>query len=233
MKDYYQTLGISPEASMKDIQTAYRERSLKYHPDKNHGQDTTAKFQEISEAYQVLSDYHKRRQYDNNRGMEFDFMDPMIFFQNFMPNFMSEMNNLSHIPGMEIFSFSFPPPRQPKMNPNRMNPNRPSRRGNNSYVYSSSQSTTWSPKTGSQTKQTTYINDNGKEKKYIENTHRDASGQIVQQNHQPRLLAPPSIRTIQPKHLPDPPTQTMQPHVFTRPKPTNLGGRRTAQKRTK
>lgn len=61
-KDYYNTLGISKSASDDEIKKAFRKLAHKYHPDKGGGDE--AKFKEINEAYQVLSDKQKRGQYD-------------------------------------------------------------------------------------------------------------------------------------------------------------------------
>lgn len=64
-KDYYQLLGVSKSASPEEIKKAYRKLALKYHPDHNKGDKSAeAKFKEISEAYAVLSDRDKRKQYD-------------------------------------------------------------------------------------------------------------------------------------------------------------------------
>lgn len=63
--DYYELLGVKRDAVADDIKKAYRKLAMKYHPDKNPGDAAAeAKFKEISEAYEVLSDANKRRQYD-------------------------------------------------------------------------------------------------------------------------------------------------------------------------
>ncbi|XP_022225451.1 protein tumorous imaginal discs, mitochondrial isoform X2 [Drosophila obscura] len=64
-KDYYTTLGVAKNASGKDIKKAYYQLAKKYHPDTNkEDPDAGRKFQEVSEAYEVLSDDQKRREYD-------------------------------------------------------------------------------------------------------------------------------------------------------------------------
>ena len=64
-KDYYKILGVSKTASADEIKKQFRKLALKYHPDRNQGNKVAeAKFKEISEAYEVLSDPDKRSQYD-------------------------------------------------------------------------------------------------------------------------------------------------------------------------
>lgn len=64
-RDYYEVLGIQKNATDADIKKAYRVLAKKYHPDANPGdKEAEAKFKEASEAYAVLSDADKRRQYD-------------------------------------------------------------------------------------------------------------------------------------------------------------------------
>lgn len=62
---YYEVLGIERTASEGDIATAYRKLAIKYHPDKNPGdEEAIARFKECSEAFEVLHDSHKRARYD-------------------------------------------------------------------------------------------------------------------------------------------------------------------------
>ena len=89
----YDRLNISPNASKSEIKKAYRKLSLKWHPDKNKDkEEATKKFQEISEAYNILSNDQKRNQYDSmgydmmndGNGMNFD---PSDIFEKFFNGF--------------------------------------------------------------------------------------------------------------------------------------------------
>ncbi|HSW70832.1 MAG TPA: molecular chaperone DnaJ [Gammaproteobacteria bacterium] len=63
--DYYQTLGVSRDASENEIKQAYRRLAMKHHPDRNaHDQEAEEKFKQAKEAYEVLSDSRKRAAYD-------------------------------------------------------------------------------------------------------------------------------------------------------------------------
>ena len=63
-KDYYQILDIATDSSTEEIRKAYKAASMKYHPDRNPGKDTTSQMQDINEAYAILKDDDKRSRYD-------------------------------------------------------------------------------------------------------------------------------------------------------------------------
>src|SRR3990167_11238374 len=72
-RDYYETLGVSRQASDDEIQKAYRRLAMKHHPDRNANDKTAEeKFKQIKEAYEILSDNRKRAAYDQfgHAGME-------------------------------------------------------------------------------------------------------------------------------------------------------------------
>ncbi|XP_041662988.1 dnaJ homolog subfamily B member 2 isoform X2 [Cheilinus undulatus] len=66
MVDYYNVLGVSKTATQEEIKKAYRKLALKWHPDKNpdNKEEAEKKFKELAEAYEVLSDQSKRKEYD-------------------------------------------------------------------------------------------------------------------------------------------------------------------------
>jgi len=83
-RDYYEILGVSKTADEKEIKSAFRKLAKKYHPDVSKEPDAAEKFKEAQEAYAVLSDEQKRKQYDQyghaafdqmNGGAGFDFSD--------------------------------------------------------------------------------------------------------------------------------------------------------------
>src|SRR5271156_5283786 len=64
-QDYYKTLGVDQKASDAEIKSAYRKLARKFHPDVNpNNKEAEAKFKQINEAYQVVSDPEKRKKYD-------------------------------------------------------------------------------------------------------------------------------------------------------------------------
>ena len=73
-KDYYEVLGVSKDATDAEIKSAFRKLAKKYHPDVSKEPDAAEKFKEAQEAYAVLSDANKRRQYDQFGHSAFDQM---------------------------------------------------------------------------------------------------------------------------------------------------------------
>ncbi len=63
-KDYYKVLGVSRDVSPEDLKKAFKKLAMQYHPDRNPAKEAEEKFKEINEAYAVLSDPEKRKQYD-------------------------------------------------------------------------------------------------------------------------------------------------------------------------
>lgn len=85
-REYYELLGVEPNATDSEIKKAYYKLALKLHPDKNRGDDSAAlKFQQVGQAYQVLSNPTLRAQYDRQGAVDDDvnFVDSSTFFAMF------------------------------------------------------------------------------------------------------------------------------------------------------
>ena len=104
-RDYYDVLGVSQSASTAEIKKAYRKQAMKYHPDKNPGdQAAEDKFKEASEAYEVLSNEQKKTQYDRFGHAGFGgagaggpgFQDVSDIFENFSDIFGDFFGGGSH-----------------------------------------------------------------------------------------------------------------------------------------
>ena len=84
--DYYKILNISNNATQDEIKKSYRKLALKYHPDKNKDPGAKEKFQQISEAYQTLSEPNNRKNYDSFGTVPTEFMNPDEMFKNIFKN---------------------------------------------------------------------------------------------------------------------------------------------------
>lgn len=62
--DLYKVLGVSKSATASELKSAYRKLALQYHPDKNKSKEAEEKFKEINQAYEILGNEQKRKQYD-------------------------------------------------------------------------------------------------------------------------------------------------------------------------
>jgi curved DNA-binding protein CbpA len=67
VSEHYAALGLKSDATLSDIKKAFRQKASQFHPDRNSDPDAPARFREVQEAYDVLSDDDKRKSYDDNR----------------------------------------------------------------------------------------------------------------------------------------------------------------------
>jgi DnaJ-class molecular chaperone len=67
VSEHYADLGLKSDATLADIKRAFRQKASQFHPDRNSDPDAPARFRQVQEAYDVLSDTDKRQAYDDNR----------------------------------------------------------------------------------------------------------------------------------------------------------------------
>ena len=100
--DYYEILEIEYEATIEEIKIAYKKQAIKWHPDKNPGQDTLNQMQLINEAYLILKDIEAKRLYDieylkfkeyqrkyNSNNQEIKFKEEYIFSDELLKKWMN------------------------------------------------------------------------------------------------------------------------------------------------
>lgn len=112
MKNYYETLGVPESATQEDIKKAFRRLALLYHPDKNpgHEKESEARFKEINEAYSILGDEARRRQYDQYRKSPFahvaaasTYDQEQVFRNSFSdPAFMADLDRMFREAGLRF-----------------------------------------------------------------------------------------------------------------------------------
>src|SRR3990172_6945577 len=79
-EDYYELLQVHPEATSEEIHKAYRTLAMRFHPDRNPTSDAASRMAALNEAYSMLSEPARRRQYDQARkqGLPFDIAGPVL-----------------------------------------------------------------------------------------------------------------------------------------------------------
>ena len=113
-RDFYEVLGVDRNADDKKIKTAYRKLAKKYHPDMNpNDENAKKKFEEVGEAYAVLSDPEKRKMYDQFGMAAFDqaaggagqggFSGFKYFKENFSEYFINNIDKVSESNQLTLF----------------------------------------------------------------------------------------------------------------------------------
>tara|TARA_Y100000741_G_scaffold321558_1_gene270781 strand:+ start:159 stop:587 length:429 start_codon:yes stop_codon:yes gene_type:complete len=100
MKNYYEILNVNKNSSPNEIKDSYKKLALKYHPDKNNNsKESEEKFKEISEAYNVLIDEDKKKQYDMGGKIIIENHNPVDIFNNMFNGggIRININNMSNI----------------------------------------------------------------------------------------------------------------------------------------
>jgi DnaJ-class molecular chaperone len=107
-KDYYKTLGVQKNATESDVKSAFKKIARKYHPDVNPEKSAEAKFKDASEAYEVLGDAKKRKQYDTMGSFNFGSRGPQNpYSENYWQNANMNDIDIEDIFG-DIFGFGGP-----------------------------------------------------------------------------------------------------------------------------
>jgi molecular chaperone DnaJ len=114
-RDYYEVLGVPRNSSKDEIKAAYRKLAMQYHPDRNKSPDAEEKFKEISEAYAVLSDDDKRKQYDafGHEGISSRYSPEDLFRGTDFGDLFRDFG----FGGFDIFDFFFGRQRAPRYGP--------------------------------------------------------------------------------------------------------------------
>ena len=86
IKDYYELLGVSKDATDSDLKKGYRKMALQFHPDKNNAPGADEVFNSIKNAYAALSNAEKRKQYDKKEGVE-----SVIGISSYKPNQLKQL----------------------------------------------------------------------------------------------------------------------------------------------
>lgn len=115
-KDYYAVLGVNKDATQDEIKKAYRKLAQQYHPDRNKSADAESMMKKINEAYEILGDVEKRKQYDYYSDMGYEVpnqsanpygqqMDPFeAMMREFMRQQQQQQGQYTQRPQVSVFS---------------------------------------------------------------------------------------------------------------------------------